>query len=89
MLLYYVRMRQLLSFRRFLFLPEIILVCVWMILIVLIPQVRIVVGGLKCDMSADSLTTHKTLINTKYSSWRPWRSTAAGTAPWGSGLRHR
>ena len=38
-LLYYARMRQLLSFRRFLFLPETILVCLWMILIVLIPQV--------------------------------------------------
>lgn len=40
-LLYYVRMRQLMSFRRFLFLPELILLCVWMTLIVLIPQVRL------------------------------------------------
>lgn len=39
-LLYYVRMRQLLVFRRFLFLPEVVLLCIWMILIVLIPQVR-------------------------------------------------
>lgn len=39
-LLYHTRMRQLLSFRRFLFLPEVILLSIWMILIVLIPKVR-------------------------------------------------
>lgn len=38
-LLYYVRMQQLLSFRRFLFLPEVVLMCCWMTLVVLIPQV--------------------------------------------------
>jgi hypothetical protein len=38
-LLYHTRMRQLLSFRRFLFLPEVVLLCVWIILIVLIPKV--------------------------------------------------